>query len=375
MRHLPIDELKARYPIARAWQDEGLPGEPNRICRSPFPDSHKNGDATPSFSVYENGQRWKDFATDEGGDVIDFLRKAHGGTVIEAMDLIRERLGEPAFDPTLAAKARQAPAQRAPAPVAREPRKVPARPMPPDTGREWRDGNSWLRLDRASQIACDTWRGWPFGTTAAVAGLGLMAYPELRGSGRPRSWAFLVQSPRKGGWEGVGFHARHVSPSGGRAYWEFKPKGTQALPFVLGHFSGARLIVVAEGQWDAITFAAAAGWLAHERAWREWATVVGVRGATSWRGFVDAYTRHWPAAARVLVLPDGDEAGARWWQGEAPFVRAMANLSARVAVLPIEAGSTEKDFNELHKAKPFSEDGIRDLIVHAGLMNAKGEIV
>jgi len=86
-------ELKARYGIARAWRDLGLAGEPAKICRSPFPGEHKNGDAHPSFSVFAEGARWKDQATGEGGDVFDLVKKAQGSDIAGAIAFVRERLG------------------------------------------------------------------------------------------------------------------------------------------------------------------------------------------------------------------------------------------------------------------------------------------
>lgn len=86
-------DLKARYPIAMAWRDLGLPGAPGRNCCSPFPAEHRHGDANPSFSVFADGQRWKDFATGESGDVIDLIRKARGCDHASAFVFVRERLG------------------------------------------------------------------------------------------------------------------------------------------------------------------------------------------------------------------------------------------------------------------------------------------
>lgn len=88
-----IADLKARYTIGQAWRDLGLPGEPAKICRSPFPGDHKNADAHPSFSVYAEGTRWKNQATGEGGDVFDLVKKALGTDIAGAVDWVRDRLG------------------------------------------------------------------------------------------------------------------------------------------------------------------------------------------------------------------------------------------------------------------------------------------
>jgi hypothetical protein len=89
----PLSAIKARYSIAQAWFDLGLAGAPTKICRSPFRNEHRNGDAHPSFSVYAEGTRWKDQATGEGGDVFDLVRKARGVEMAGAITWVRERMG------------------------------------------------------------------------------------------------------------------------------------------------------------------------------------------------------------------------------------------------------------------------------------------
>jgi len=86
-------ELKEVYRIPTAWRDLGLPGQPGKTCRSPFPSEHKNGDANPSFSVYDDGRKAKDFATGEHFDVLAFVMKARGCNVAEAIRWVKEQLG------------------------------------------------------------------------------------------------------------------------------------------------------------------------------------------------------------------------------------------------------------------------------------------
>ena len=57
--------------IPELWEMLNLPGKPERSCRSPFRE-----DRSPSFSIYDDGRRWKDHATGEGGDAVDFLARA-----------------------------------------------------------------------------------------------------------------------------------------------------------------------------------------------------------------------------------------------------------------------------------------------------------
>jgi hypothetical protein len=67
----PLQAAKERLTIPDLWQLLDLPGKPGRSCRSPFRE-----DRNPSFSVYDDGRKWKDHATGEGGDAADFVARA-----------------------------------------------------------------------------------------------------------------------------------------------------------------------------------------------------------------------------------------------------------------------------------------------------------
>ena len=85
-----IAALKDRMLIPQVWQALGLQGQPQASCRSPF-----RPDKSPSFSIYEDGRRWKDFATNEGGDVIDFIATARQLSPAQALRLFLELCGVP----------------------------------------------------------------------------------------------------------------------------------------------------------------------------------------------------------------------------------------------------------------------------------------
>jgi hypothetical protein len=85
---MELDALKARYGISQAWRDLGLSGEPGKSCRSPLRPERK-----PSFSVYEDDRRWKDFGTGESGDVIDLVGRVQNLDTAAAIAWIEERLG------------------------------------------------------------------------------------------------------------------------------------------------------------------------------------------------------------------------------------------------------------------------------------------
>jgi hypothetical protein len=69
----PLQAAKEELPIPALWQLLNLPGKPARSCRSPFRE-----DRNPSFSIYDGGRKWKDYATGEGGDAVDFVAVAFG---------------------------------------------------------------------------------------------------------------------------------------------------------------------------------------------------------------------------------------------------------------------------------------------------------
>src|ERR1700741_1219425 len=68
-----IDEIKHRLTIPMLSRELFPDWEPAKSCRSPFRPDH-----SPSFSVYNDGKLFMDFATGDKGDVIDFYALAKG---------------------------------------------------------------------------------------------------------------------------------------------------------------------------------------------------------------------------------------------------------------------------------------------------------
>ncbi len=89
---MELTDLKQQYKVEVAWRDLGLRGEPGKICRSPFPHEHKHGDVNPSWSVFDEGRRWRNFTTGETGTVIDLVMKARQCCPADAIHFIEERL-------------------------------------------------------------------------------------------------------------------------------------------------------------------------------------------------------------------------------------------------------------------------------------------
>jgi hypothetical protein len=79
------NEIKSRLSVldlgAKLFPGHRL----GKTCKSPLRD-----DRSPSFSVYDNGQRWKDFTTGEGGDVFDLYQAATGVDASAAFIALRD---------------------------------------------------------------------------------------------------------------------------------------------------------------------------------------------------------------------------------------------------------------------------------------------
>jgi hypothetical protein len=81
-------DARDKITIADAWSMLGLSGLPKPSCKSPFRE-----DKSPSFSIHADGRAFKDHATGEGGDVVEFIRLAIGGDHREVREWLMERIG------------------------------------------------------------------------------------------------------------------------------------------------------------------------------------------------------------------------------------------------------------------------------------------
>jgi hypothetical protein len=91
-----LDEAKRRVPISAAWRALGLPGEPRRVCCSPFREERH-----PSFSI-DADRLWHDFADGTGGDVVSFVKRATACDDREAIRRVLDLAGGNASPVTLA---------------------------------------------------------------------------------------------------------------------------------------------------------------------------------------------------------------------------------------------------------------------------------
>jgi hypothetical protein len=84
----PLRATKELLTIPTLWVMLTLPGRPGTSCRSPFRE-----DRHPSFSIYDHGRKWRDHATGQGGDAVDFLALALGIQSEEACRKLIELAG------------------------------------------------------------------------------------------------------------------------------------------------------------------------------------------------------------------------------------------------------------------------------------------
>jgi len=234
---------------------------------------------------------------------------------------------------------------------------MPAR-MPMEVARIWEQGVRFLAGNSAIQYGLDQLRHWPRGTTAALSADFQIACIDY--NDRPH-WAFRVEYPHAMGTITVGFHARAVEQlPGERAPWFFRPNqrqdgdGIPGVPFVLepGRIEGAKLIVITEGQWDAVTWASVAGWL---NQWPGMTTVFGLRGAKSWKTFLSHWGRFLPMAD-FLLIPDHDEAGLQWRD---EFAAALKPRARSMHFLIPPPGL---DFSEWHAQEHLTASFIKDYL-------------
>ncbi len=82
------NHLREAYRIPDAWRDLGLEGEPTPSCKSPFRD-----ESSPSFSIHDDGRKFKDHGTGESGDVFEFVKLALDAGFKDAAQWIEARAG------------------------------------------------------------------------------------------------------------------------------------------------------------------------------------------------------------------------------------------------------------------------------------------
>jgi hypothetical protein len=335
-----------------------------------------NGEAGESLKISISGAKvglFKDFATGHSGNnLVELLMQARGIAFKDALRACADWLG---VRLTVNGKSIGTRAEKS---ASIDPVSEPARAgaaclgvVPECVRATWREGVDYVLGHPGMAESLAEFRGWPTAFANYFAGCAAISMPLYRGK---RGLAFLVVAPE--GERGsmvtrdVGYHIRLKPGDGKKASWRFWPNEKEhgqsipALPFILGDFETASLLVVAEGQWDALTFALAAGWLGEDCLWPNGVGLIGIRGATGVDTFLQWYRRFWPHEVNCLVLADADPAGSRWYNGHDSFTVKLSTLCRKVAVVDC---APHKDFNELYRHERVGPDEIQQLLESHGM--------
>ena len=365
----PLEKALEIVNIPELWEILGLPGFPllGRNTLSPF-----RVETTPSFNISSDGRLFNDFGyPSHKGNAVHFLMIACG---CSKGDAAKELIRLASNIKTDHSKSILTPASLETCPRQTEPF-IP-RPMPPTIQATWDAGLSLLRRNSELQIEIAEQRGWPVEVTNFLNDCGLMGYPECWSKFGP---AFRVDFPvltHEGKFAviPIGFHVRLQFDVTKKPPWFVFPNrrfgnySVPLMPFVLGTFSQAKLLVITEGQWDAITFAHTAGWLSPNGSFPNNVCVIGIRGVQGTKPFLNYYRQFWPEGVKTLLIPDNDPAGDHWTHGQASFEHELRCLCCEVRVLKVRK-SEGKDFNAAHKLKPFFPSDISTLLRIYGMLD------
>ena len=358
-----LEKIRNAYPVPSAWLDEGFPQPRSwKICNWPLRE-----DRHPSGSIFDEGRKWKDHGTGESGDVFSFIMKANNCDFKEAKDIIINRLGweNKNGKGSFPNRHRRSVKKKSHSVFKDQSKPITIKPMPADVAALWDEGCNWLNSisGNSALVDLDRERGWLDDTAMTVFEDGFISMPVINGI---RVIAFAVQFPSKDGLMQIGFHYRLPDKS-----WRYYPNeklhkiSIPAVPFILGagFFNTARLIIVLEGQWDAISFASVADWLCCDTAWPENISIAGIRGASGWGSFMEHWHPLCHGDANFLLIRDADKAGDSFEQ----FAEALMKLSHKVVLLkPKRPGSNDlSDMCQNHNFDPCAIwDKLRNLKIY-----------
>lgn len=367
---------------------------------SPFRDDKK-----PSFSIYKGrngGDRWHDHATGQDANLFGFVMEAcpawSKAQVAEAIlkwsgrepgahKITKARAAEAARKKEMAIDAGRRSDLRALPELSRSPA------WAPEVAERFEEGVSHLAADEETADRIGDERGWFYNqTTEPLIKAGLMGKPRLPwsdGKDNRRGVAFVVQRPD---WSDlarpklvtVGYHQRWTfNDARSWLYVPYPPKKITGpfqrvleglgqkchpYPFVIGKLQDPSIVVILEGQWDAVSFHTAAGGEDFD------GLVFGIRGANSITPFLAAWgpwlRRRRP---RVWMIGDADKAGRRWqhaehrpghWPEWSFLDRIRAMEPDRLAITFSKRG---KDFNDYYREKYPTPDQMEAWMAKEGL--------
>jgi hypothetical protein len=158
---------------------------------------------------------------------------------------------------------------------------------------------------------------------------------------------------------------------------------------VLGDLAAPRVVVLLEGQWDAVTFFGACGWFFDDDAVDPLpdtgCAVFGIRGAQG----IDAFLSYWGEwlyrhKPRAWCIADNDAAGGTWREapaaapglprppGLAEKLEAAGCRKGETLMTWLKPGAWGKDFNDYFKAAAPTVPKMRDWLQRVGILDGKG---
>lgn len=304
-----LAEAKQRLRIPELWRLLGVPGSPAKSCRVPWRE-----DKTPSGSVYDDGLRFHDFGTGEDFDAIDFLARARGLSLADAIREFKKLAGVGASLPT------EPPSRSNSIPANAQPAIHIAQPF------DWAACVAAFTPEHRAKLT--EWRGY---SPKFVDWLHAQKFIGLFEGERI---AFPVHDSEAGV---IACHYR-LKEDGS---WRYHPAGTHTAPFIIGAIAAAEAIFCAESQWDLFAILDSLHWhIQPDGATAALAT----RGASNGR-LVAGRGR---PDATVYAFAQNDAAGEKWL---AAVVAACGCKSFHV-VTP----APHKDPNDWTKAGATADD-------------------
>jgi hypothetical protein len=216
------------------------------------------------------------------------------------------------------------------------------------------------------------YRGWPVPFVNYLAESLAISIPE-QWAKRGIAWLVVVPEGERGDMRTrpVGYHVRIKGKTEKDKPWFYRPckeldgQSIPALPFQLGDFDTARLLIIAEGEWDIVSFALAAGWLGDGCVLPQGVGLIGVRGVDTSDVFLRYYKPFWPRQADCLVIADNDKTGKKWYTGPNNFCSKLKPLCRKISV--VHCAAEAKDFNDLYRRKLVGPEDITELLKSHGM--------
>jgi len=344
--------VKARIDLETLFREDGH--ELKRVggkwrCKSPF-----NRERTPSCYIDPDRGRFKCFSSGSSGDIFDYFMQSRGCDREAAYAELARRAGV-ISDASGNARPLAPVKMREP-----EPEKVLV-PMTGDDAARWHEGVEKLILSQSTRAHIARWRGLSEQAVFDLAYHGRVGNPLMPAWVRrqdaaegDRRVSFPVEAMIDGHLQLVAFHMR-LKPRepGARASWRFVPSGVGAWPYILGDALTAKLLVICEGQWDAMAIFDAMG-VTYAQLLEEKVAICAMRGAANWRLFAEHFLlARGPrrSGTSALVICDADQAGEEWTtpsNDEPGFVAVLKEVCGHVAVREPAEG-TGKDLNDVWK--------------------------